>query len=416
MLIWRKGTLQHREDAEYVRHIDIAPTILEAIGAAKNASLPGMSLAKAGGARDTYFESLSTSLNRGWAPLTGVIHGGLKYIDLPLPELYDLPKDPREEKNLRAELRRDVEAARAILSKTRDASIKRGAISAEEAAQLRALGYVSGTADAKSAYTAADDPKNLVDLDNKMHQVIEAYEQHDVPRALKLAREVVAARPAMVAGRELLAFVLQQSEQVGDAVDNLRAALRTNDNGSVRVRLGLLLTEQGKNKEAIDILAPLAKGTDPEALNAYGIALAAAGRLEEAAPYFQRVLQLDSNNAPAMQNLGIVALRRGDVAGAQQFLTRALEMNPRLPLALNTMGVVYARQGDFARAVESWNRAVEVDPRQYDALYNIGLVEGRAGHVNEARSALTRFVQSAPKERYGKDLAVAREALAALAR
>ena len=33
-------------------------------------------------------------LDRGWAPLYGVVSGGLKYVDLPLPELYDLAPTP----------------------------------------------------------------------------------------------------------------------------------------------------------------------------------------------------------------------------------------------------------------------------------------------------------------------------------
>jgi superkiller protein 3 len=280
---------------------------------------------------------------------------------------------------------------------------------------LRSLGYVSGTASTKSAYTAADDPKNLAALDNKMHDVIEAYERRDLSRALTLAKEVVAARPDMAAGRELLAFVLQQSENVPAAIDNLRQAIRHGgQTGGMRVQLGLLLTESGKTAEAVQILAPLASGNDPDVLNAYGIALADEGRVDEAMRQFNRVLQLDPNNAPALQNLGIVALRRDDVAAAQSYLSRALALNPRLPLALNTLGVVYARQGDYAHAVESWNRAVAVDPRQYDALFNAGLVEGRAGHVNEARAALGRFVATAPKDRYAADIATARKALNSL--
>jgi tetratricopeptide (TPR) repeat protein len=78
------------------------------------------------------------------------------------------------------------------------------------------------------------------------------------------------------------------------------------------------------------------------------------------------------------------------------------------------MGVVYARRNDFAHAVEMWNRAVDADPHQYDALFNIGLLEGRAGHTAEARRALQRFVDTAPRERYGKDVETARQALAAL--
>src|SRR5207245_8728724 len=248
-----------------------------------------------------------------------------------------------------------------------------------------------------------------------MHDIIDAYERHDLNRAIAIAREVVAARPDMAAGRELLAFVLQQHEQISEAIANLREAIRTGgETQSALVQLGLLLTESGKSAEAEKVLAPLAKSNDPDALNAYGIALADEGKFDLALQQFQRVLQSDPNNAPALQNLGIVALRRDDIQSAQQNLSRALELNPRLPLALNTMGVVFARQGDFGRAVEYWRRAVDIDPRQYDALYNIGLVEGRAGHRAEAREALTRFVKTAPKERYAADIEAARQALTAL--
>jgi arylsulfatase A-like enzyme/Tfp pilus assembly protein PilF len=416
LLVHQNGVVAHRVENGYVRHIDIVPTMLERAGVDKPAALLGASLLKSGVARDSYFESLSTAINRGWAPLTGVIHGSEKYIDLPMSELYDLPRDPGEKNNLRDAQRRDVDAARQLLASfhaqingpNRD-------VNAEEQAKLRSLGYVSGGGALKASYTAADDPKNLVQLDNEMHQIVDAYEMHDTATALKLARHVVATRPDMAAGRELLAFVLQQSERVPEAIDNLRAAIRTGQGTStMRVQLGLLLTESGKADEAVQVLAPLAGSSDPDALNAYGVALADQGKLDDAAKQFDRVLQSDPNNAPALQNLGIVALRRDDVNGAATFLNRALALNPRLPLALNTLGVVYARQGDYAHAVESWNRAVDIDPRQYDALFNIGLVEGRAGHVAEAKAALSRFVATAPKERYGEDLATARQALASL--
>jgi arylsulfatase A-like enzyme/Tfp pilus assembly protein PilF len=393
-LIVRAPGLKHRVEPAYVRHVDIVPTVLDALSIAKPAVLPGASLLGKIEARDAYFEALSASLNRGWAPLTGVIHRGEKYIELPVAELYDLPRDPREATNLRSERRRDADEARQLLAGMH-ASVTAGRkVSSEEMARLRSLGYVSGTDAGKSTYTAADD--------------------HDVPRALTLAKEVVAARPEMAAGRELLAFVLQQSENVPGAIENLRAAIGHGQNDGLRVQLGLLLTESGKTAEAVQILAPLASGSDPDALNAYGIALADEGKVDEATRQFNRVLQVDPNNAPALQNLGIVALRRDDVPSAQSFLNRALTLNPRLPLALNTLGVVYARQGDYAHAVDSWNRAVAIDPRQYDALFNAGLVEGRAGHVNEAKSALSRFVATAPKDRYAADIVSARQALQSL--
>src|ERR1043166_1572987 len=94
LVVWQPGA-KHRAESAYVRHIDIVPTILAATGIAKPPSLAGESLFDVHGSRDGYFESLSASINRGWAPLTGVIHGGEKDIHLPLPEVYDLPKDHR---------------------------------------------------------------------------------------------------------------------------------------------------------------------------------------------------------------------------------------------------------------------------------------------------------------------------------
>ena len=364
----------------------------------------GASLLDPIGSRDGYFEALSASLNRGWAPLTGVIHNGTKYIELPLAELYMLPD---EQHNLRDDRRRDVEAARQLLA-SMHGPVARAPVSAEESARFRGLGYVAGNVNGKASYGPADDPKTLIAVDTKMHEVIEAYEQGQLPRAVALARDVVRAQPGMPAGLELLAFALQQSEQIDEAIALYR---RVNSDGA-KVQLALLLSESGRSAEAVRILAPIAK--DPDALNAYGVALADEGKFDEAASAFKRVLQSDPNNAPAYQNLGITALRRDDVAAARQQLDRALALNPRLPLALNTRGVVYARENDLPHAVESWQRAVAIDPRQYDALFNIGLVEGRAGHADAARDALQRFVRTAPAARYRDDIETARRALASL--
>jgi arylsulfatase A-like enzyme len=89
------------------RHIDILPTILEAVGQQVPANLPGRTLLPAAERRDgaslprtSYFEAMAGMLNRGTAPLTGVLGGRHKYIDLPIPERYDLASDPAEQTNL----------------------------------------------------------------------------------------------------------------------------------------------------------------------------------------------------------------------------------------------------------------------------------------------------------------------------
>jgi arylsulfatase A-like enzyme/tetratricopeptide (TPR) repeat protein len=408
--------VQHRVQAGYVRHIDIVPTILAAVGGTRTADLRGESLLDVVAPRDTYFESLSTQLNRGWAPLTGIIHGGEKYIELPIAELYDLPRDPHELKNLREERRRDADEARRLLQpmlKTPPPTAR--TVDADTVAKLRSLGYISGTASTAKVYTAADDPKNLVGLDSEMHDAVGAFEAHHVEKALALAHDVVMKRPDMTAAREMFAFMLEQNDRIPEAIEQLRIVTASpGASDSAAVQLALLLSQNGRANEALQLLGPRRASKDPDLLNAYGVALLNAGRPDDAAHQFESILTIDPNDAPALQNLGILSLQRGNAESAQSYLSRALTLNPKLPLALNTMGVVYARNNDLQGAVDMWNRAVDVDPRQYDALFNIALVERQLGHAEESKKALTRFVATAPRSQYGPDIAAAERQLATM--
>ncbi len=411
-LIVAGGGAPATRDSRSARHIDIAPTILAAASIARPQSMKGNPLLEPGDGGDTYFEALSASLNRGWAPLIGIIHDDQKYIELPIAELYDLTDDPRELTNIRESDRRAAEERKRMLAGLSAAASPRN-VAAEEIARLRSLGYLGGNAAQKAEYTAADDPKSLIDIDSKMHRVIAAYSEGKVAEAVKGARELVAARPEMTAGRELFAFVLQESDDVAGAIAQLRQIVRTpGASEDSRVQLALLLSESGRSSEAVGLQAPLAGGQNPDALNAYGVALADEGKPAEAVKQFERVLAMDANNAPALQNRGIVALRGNDVRGAEEFLRRALELNPRLPLALNALGVVRARSNDLPGAVDAWRRAVAVDRRQYDALFNIAQVEARAGNRDRAREALAQFIRTAPPSRYREELAAARAELA----
>jgi len=411
LIVVAPGVPPHRDNT-YARHIDIGPTILERAGI--TAALPGQSLLRPLKAADTYFEALSASLNRGWAPLTGMIRGNLKFIDLPLAELYDLKRDPGETHNAYAELRRESTAARAALRKVQVAPDAGRSVSAEEAARLRSLGYVTGAS--ASSLTAADDPKNLVHIDAKIHQVIELHQRGRSEQAIQLAREIVREQPRMSAGRDLLAFVLQESERVPEAIGVLQELVKAGQaSTSAKTQLAKLLTETGRTSEALAIIAPVATGdADADVINAYGIALSESGKLREAAAQFQRAIALDPNNAPAYQNLGIVALRANDIAAAEAHLTRALQLNPRLPLALNTLGVVYIRKNDPVRAQDAWKRSFAIDRRQYDALYNLGILAAQRGDREEARRALAEFARIAPPARYARDIAAAKRALAVL--
>ena len=417
LVVWGAGVTAGK-DHRAARHVDLVPTVLAYLRLAAPAGLPGRSLLGPPEPRvASYFEALSTTLNRGWAPLRGLLREGDKLIDLPLPELYDLPADPGEQRNLFATERRQARALREALPAESVWPPLKGKVSPEQEARLRSVGYVSGSAPAKTTYTAADDPKTLIGIDQKLHQVVDAYSRRDFPRAAALAREVIAERPDTAEAYEHLALALRQLERHDDAIAVLRSAVQRGvDRESLRRQLGLALAEAGHAQEAVAVLTPIAAAphADAETLNALGIALSDAGRHGEAVAVLQRAAGSYPSDPKGYENLGIVALRMDQPEAARAQLQRALALNANLPIAWNTLGVALYRLEGPAAALAAWEKSVAIDARQYDALFNIGLVAAQAGRATQARQALTRFVDTAPPARFGPDIRKARQLLAQL--
>ncbi len=416
LAVWAPG-LAAGVDARLAGHVYIAPTVLAALGIEPATSLPGRSLLgpPVVPALPLYFEALSASFNRGWAPLRGLVRGGEKAIELPIPELYDLASDPGERRNLAREAPQRFDAAAADLPREETWPPRQRRVEGEEARQLKSLGYLAGSAPRKSAYTAEDDPKNLIAIDRTIHQIVDAYSVGSFAEAERLAREVIAARPDTTVAYEHLALTLRQQERVAEAIDVLRLAVDRGVASPALLRqLGLTLVEAGRPAEAIAVLEPLAAEEDPATFDALAIALSEAGRHEEARVALERALALDPNDARAVETLGTVSLRQRRADEARRHFERAVALNERLPASWNGLGVARSWLGDDRGAIAAWETAVALDARQFHALYNLGVTALRLGDEARARRALERFVAEAPPERYGPDIAEARELLRTL--
>ncbi|MEA2599127.1 MAG: choline-sulfatase [Acidobacteriota bacterium] len=410
LFLWGRGIAPGR-DARPARHIDIFPTILQAAGidspAPRGLRRPGRSLLLPPASEDTdsYFESLSTTFNRGWAPLRGLLRNGTKFIALPLPEVYELPKDPGEKTNL---IERERAAARGVfaaLPKESEWPPRRDATRPEDEARLRSLGYILGSAALKSSYGPEDDPKRLIDLDAKVHDVIDLYMRGRVDDAVRRARELVAARPSMSLGHSLLAQGLLQSGKRQEALDVMLNARKLGAVSDDLLRqLGLTLSEVGRANEALDVLRPLAGNGDPQSLNAYALALSEAGRQKEAFEILQRILKEEPDDPKAWEQLGLVELRLSHWEQARDRSRRALELNRKLPLSWNNLGVALYQLGQKSEALDAWQSAVDLKPDLWDALWNLGTKAAEQGKTAQARKALEKFAAGAPADQYGPDI------------
>jgi arylsulfatase A-like enzyme/Flp pilus assembly protein TadD len=394
------------------RHIDILPTILEAAAQAIPADLPGRSLLPAAERRDgtaprpVYFEALSAQLNRGWAPLTGVLVDRDKYIDLPMAERYDLASDPDERTNL---LGRAADRDRALVAALRDFHAAtpgpRVAEDAHTTAQLRSLGYVSGRAAPKTAYSVDDDPKKLVEIDEAVHRAVEAFSAGRAADAIQIYQQVVERRPDMAIAYRHLAFIQWQRGQTLDAVATLGRALeRGVTDPRVIAQLGGYLADSGRVAEGIRLLEPLARdSTDSDMLNTLGIAYARAGRPAEARQVFERVLTVNPESSVPLENLGVLAMERGDLPSAASYFDRAVRAAPNSSRAHAGRGAVAMKAGDKAAAYDAWTKAVQLDSTNFEALYNLGVNLARDGQLARARPYLEQFLRAAPESFYAQD-------------
>jgi tetratricopeptide (TPR) repeat protein len=396
------------------RHIDILPTLLEAAGQAVPPDLPGRTLLPAAERRDgpssrpSYFEAMGGMLNRGWAPLAGVLVDRDKYIDLPIAERYDLAVDPGERSNLTG---RSLERDRALAASLRTFEASAPGVRLTEepdaAARLRALGYVAGGAPAKTHYTEADDPKRLVDLDQAIHRGVEAFAAGRAGDALGIYRGVITRRPDMAVAYRHLAFIEWQHGNAPAAVDTLRRAIQAGVTDSrVVTQLGGYLTDTGHVAEGIRLLEPLATApnADADTLNALGIAYARTGRAADARSVFERALAISSDSSIPLENLGLLALERGDVAAARQHFERAVRVAPRSSRAHAGLGLVALKMGDRKAAIDAWTRAVQLDAGNFEALYNLGTALAREGNMTAARPYLEQFLRTAPPAFFAQDL------------
>jgi choline-sulfatase len=173
-LIVRAPNVLPRRVADVVRLVDVMPTVLDLLGVPRR-PVDGISLVGMmhGEPRQVELDAYSESeypRRFGWSPLRALRTGRYKLIDAPRPELYDLDRDPFEERNIYEERRglaRVLGQRLASLERGMPASPRDDGTDPIPAADLQqrltSLGYIgSGAPRARSDHHDLPDPKDCI--------------------------------------------------------------------------------------------------------------------------------------------------------------------------------------------------------------------------------------------------------------
>ncbi len=413
LVLWGAGVAPGL-DSRPARHVDLVPTILEALGVQPATDLPGWSLLGPAERHPdvSFFEALSANLDYGWAPLRGVLKDGKKYVDLPIPEFYDLRQDPAEDDNLFLEQRGSASALAEHLPSESQWPPAAGEISGEERSRLASLGYLGGPTAKQRRYGAEDDPKELMALEDKFHRMV-GLSAGEPWQAIELGREILAERPSMGVVYVHLSTLLLRAGEYREAIRVMRRAQQENvASRDLERQLGLTLVTTGRAEEALEVLEPLiADPDDAEAKNFLALAYTYLGRYQQAESIFRQLVDAGTEDPRVYENLSFLAISRQRYQEAGEHARKALGLDPGLISSWNNLGVALYNLDLKTQAVDAWKRSLALSPDDADTLLNLGMVEAELGNRGAAEEALNRFLEVARGPAYQTKRQQAREIL-----
>jgi len=406
MVLWSPGRLSPGRVDQPVGHVDVAPTLLELHGFPVDADFDGRSLVSHEPTDAIYFESLSTYINRGWAPLRGCIQKGHKAIDLPIAELYDLKVDPGEAQNLANKMPDLQKSCLACLPSDLPDTTDRQALSDEEREKLASLGYTTGSGLAPKGFGPDRDPKNLIEVDRRIYQAFGLAGEGRFQEASDQLVALIQTHPEVELAYQYASDYAYQLGQLERAIGILDQARQRDIAGEMSLRkLSLYLIQIGRFDAAEDVLTPLKDSQDPETHATFGKLYARRGQFRQAEQAFERALELDHTNPSVWAELGTMHLFAKQLERAREAFQKALTQNDREAEAWNGLGVVHIQSNQPKDAIAAWEKAVSFNPKLAFAHRNLALAYERIGNLDQARQYWRSFADLVDGEQRQRALA-----------
>jgi len=151
-----------------------------------------------------------------------------------------------------------------------------------------------------------------------------------------------------------------------------------------------------RSEIAMRFAAVSQRPTEPMEHYNLGIALAKAGRVQEAISQYQQTLQLNPTIDGVRNNLGVALEREGRVQEAVACYEQAVRLTPDDAEAHNNLGSALARLGRVPEAIVHWERAVHLRPDYAEAHYNWGVALARLNRLPEAMEHWEKAVHIKP--------------------
>lgn len=130
----------------------------------------------------------------------------------------------------------------------------------------------------------------------------------------------------------------------------------------------------------------------------HAVSLQNQGKSQEAASYYEAILQVIPDQPDALHLLGLIASSQQDYPRAEQLIRRALAIVPESSVFHGNLGVVLRMAGRIDEAIDAYRMAIELDPRSADAHFNLGKSLKLKGDVEASELEFRRSVELDPSK------------------
>ena len=220
--------------------------------------------------------------------------------------------------------------------------------------------------------------------------------------AVEVLRALALQAPDLTHAHRLLGVALTQTGDYAQAEAAFRQSLALDpDLGPSIVGLAELLTQLDRADEAVVVLARAA--ADPRAdihvLTAYGVALQALGRDEEAIAAYQRAVIAEPTSAVAEYNLAMALVSSQMFAEGEVAIRRSFDKRITAPEASLVLARALQGQGRLSEAEDAFEDALRRRPNFADAHGDLAqLIWMRTEDKAEATRRLDAAIEAHPAD------------------
>ena len=405
--------LQGRSSPRVSSLADILPTLCEMTGLPTPAQTQGESLLaafegpKKGGVPYAYSESYYPRFHFGWSELKAIQNERYKLILAPIPELYDIVKDPAEEKNLVYLEKKtfedmSAEAGRFIAQSEQNAyemDIRK--VDEETREKLAALGYLGSFQDSsKLKGQKLANPREKIKVFNELSRAREIGMSGRAAEAIQIIEGIIASDPDVTDAYFTLGNIYFRQRRFEEAIPAFLKAFEKKPDDSftvINIANSYASLKRFDEAEAF-VLDYFKKGfSDSQLYYLLGNMNYIRQKYDKAIAYFEKCLSLNAESVSSHNALAAIYTIKDDLARAEENIQAALRINPRLTNVQYNLAQILEKRGKPREAEDAYLREIENSPKHVKAMFNLSRLYRLEGNEERELEYLKKCMDAEPE-------------------